>query len=74
MLFSSGTDEFPAAALRHIREKVKEITIEVAEPRAEEVDRLGIWPEHTMQALAAAGLLGLHVSERLGDWDKGYRA
>lgn len=62
MLMTSGVEEFPSATLRSIRAKAREIALQVTEPRAEEVDRDAFWPEHTMQALASEGLLGLHVS------------
>ena len=60
-----------AAELRQI---VEEIAIRVALPRAEEVDRDRLWPGHTFQALAEAGLLGLHVPEDLGGSGEGLLA
>ena len=43
----------------------------MASPRAAEVDERQLWPEHSMRALAEAGLLGLHVPERLGGLGEG---
>jgi isovaleryl-CoA dehydrogenase len=41
---------------------------------AEDVDRSGRWPERGMRALADAGLMGLHVPERLGGHGQGLLA
>ena len=60
--------------LEDLRIRVEEITSEVIAPRAEEVDRQAVWPEHSMRALADAGLLGLHVPVELGGLGQGLRA
>jgi isovaleryl-CoA dehydrogenase len=71
MFLMSSSEEFASTALRSIREKAREIAVTVAAPRADEVDRESVWPEHTMRALAQEGLLGLHVPERLGGLGQG---
>lgn len=43
-------------------------------PQAERVDREAAWPEHSLRALAEAGLLGLHVPARLGGHEQGLLA
>lgn len=50
---------------------MRELAATVAAPRAAEVDERRIWPEHTFQALAGAGLMGLHVPEELGGHGQG---
>lgn len=64
-------EEFSSAALRDLREKARSIAHTVAAPRAAEVDENGTWPAHSMKALADAGLLGLHVPQRLGGLGQG---
>ena len=54
--------------------QARAVAREVIAPRAEEEDRAGQWPEAAMRALAAAGLMGLHVPERLGGHGHGLRA
>lgn len=60
--------------LRTLRQKAESIAVNVAAPRAEEVDRDAIWPRHTFDALADAGLLSLHVPTRLGGQGQGLTA
>ncbi|MEX2535705.1 MAG: acyl-CoA dehydrogenase family protein [Trueperaceae bacterium] len=57
--------------LRTLRERAETVAIEVAAPNAAQVDADAQWPEATMQALAQAGLLGLHVPVRLGGHGQG---
>lgn len=64
-------DDLLSSRLRVLRDKAEVVAREVAAPRAEEVDRTGTWPEHTMQALAAEGLMGLHVPRKLGGEGQG---
>ena len=64
-------DSLLSSRLRVLRDKTEVVAREVAAPRAEEVDRKGVWPEHTMDALAAAGLMGLHVPRTLGGEGQG---
>lgn len=43
-------------------------------PYADEIDRNFLWPEHSMRALAEAGLMGLHVPKMLGGQGQGLLA
>lgn len=43
-------------------------------PHAERVDKEGVWPEHSMNALAAAGLFGLQVPAAFGGHGQGLLA
>lgn len=53
---------------------VESIIESAVAPFAEAVDRDCTWPVHSMQALAAAGLLGLQVPENLGGHGEGLLA
>lgn len=57
-----------------LRSRVQEIAADEIAPRASEVDAELMWPEHSMRALAEAGLLGLHVPKRLGGHEEGLLA
>lgn len=59
------------ASLRHTAE---EVTARRIEPMAEKVDRDYIWPAHSMDALADAGLMGLQVPEQFGGHGQGLLA
>lgn len=65
---------FLSPRVSELRDRAEEIAIRVALPRAVEVDRDRLWPAHTFQALAEAGLLGLHVPEDLGGCGEGLLA
>ena len=65
------SEDFGSPGLRDIRERAATVAHNVAAPRAAEVDEGRVWPEHSMKALADAGLLGLHVPERLGGLGQG---
>lgn len=58
--------------------RLKHETLQIVErdvaPMAERVDRECLWPRHTMEAMAAAGLLGLQVPEKLGGHGQGLLA
>lgn len=60
-----------SAKVSRLRELAEDIARSVAAPRAAEVDARRIWPKHTFDALAEAGLLGLHVGEDLGGHGEG---
>lgn len=64
-------EEFSSSALRSIRQQACEIARDVAAPEASEVDEQSLWPAHTMKALSQAGLLGLHVPQRMGGLGQG---
>jgi isovaleryl-CoA dehydrogenase len=68
------TDELFSTGLRDLRLAVEAVVAEVVRPRAEEVDREGQWPEHSMRALGQAGLLGLQVPRQLGGHGQGLLA
>jgi isovaleryl-CoA dehydrogenase len=51
--------------LDDVRARAADVAMEIA-PIAPEVDRDARWPRHSMEALAARGLLGIHVPQRLG--------
>jgi isovaleryl-CoA dehydrogenase len=57
--------------LRGLRRRAEAVASEVAAPNAALVDAQARWPEETMAALGEAGLLGLHVPERLGGHGQG---
>ena len=65
------SEEFASSSLRDIRKKAQAIAETIAAPKAAEVDELRAWPAHTMDALGKAGLLGLHVPQRLGGLGQG---
>jgi isovaleryl-CoA dehydrogenase len=68
------TDELLTTGLRELRLRAESVVDEVIRPRAEEVDREGRWPEHSLRALAQAGLLGLQVPKRHGGHGQGLLA
>ena len=66
-------DGIPVSVGR-LRERADEVGRTVVAPRAAEVDETGAWPEHSMSALAAAGLMGVQVPETLGGHGQGLLA
>ncbi|WUR15648.1 acyl-CoA dehydrogenase family protein [[Empedobacter] haloabium] len=52
----------------------RQIVEDTVLPHAEQVDRDGSWPEHSMRAFAQAGLLGLQVPGILGGHGQGLHA
>ena len=60
-----------SAALRAHVATASEIATTVTRAHAEEDDRLARWPHETMQALAAAKLLGLNAPRRVGGHEEG---
>lgn len=60
-----------SSKLGHLRDQVAAIVEVDIAPMAERVDREYMWPAHSMSALAAAGLLGLQVPEKLGGHGQG---
>ncbi|WP_159347320.1 acyl-CoA dehydrogenase family protein [Roseomonas harenae] len=62
------------AAPERFRALAAEIGMSVLAADADEVDRAGRWPERGMCALAEAGLMGLHIPERLGGHEQGLLA
>jgi alkylation response protein AidB-like acyl-CoA dehydrogenase len=60
-----------SAALRAHVATASEIATTITRAHAEEDDRLARWPQETMQALAAARLLGLNAPRRAGGHEEG---
>lgn len=65
---------FLSEKLQELRSTAEEVSQQAIAPHASEVDRESLWPRHAFQALAAAGLMGLHVPERLGGHGQGLLA
>ncbi len=63
-----------AKSLKVVLQTVQQIALEVAAPRAAEVDQLGLWPQHTLRAMQSAGLGGLVVPVAQGGLGLGMRA
>lgn len=64
-------DSLLSSHLLELRSRAEEVASRCLAPRAEEVDRDCLWPRHGLEALAEAGLLGLHVPRRLGGQEQG---
>ena len=62
------------SSIPQLQTRVAQIVAEHIAPMAEQVDEQCLWPEHTLRAMAQAGLLGLHVPERLGGSGQGLLA
>lgn len=63
-----------SSKLRDLLSAAEAVAREHIAPEAERVDREAVWPEHSLRALAEAGLLGLHVPARLGGHEQGLLA
>ncbi len=61
-------------AAEGLRKVAAELSATVLTNRCEETDREGHWPESSLRALADAGLMGLHIPERLGGHEQGLLA
>lgn len=66
-------EEILSSKVLELRSIAEEVAREIA-PHSERVDRECLWPEHSMRALAEAGLMGLHVPKRLGGHGQGLLA
>lgn len=64
-------DNFLSSNLIALKTTVERVAENDITPFAEQVDREGAWPAHSMKALAAAGLLGLQVPTQLGGHGQG---
>ena len=62
------------ADLLKLRDVARDIAKQVLAPNAHEVDQSAAWPTDGMEALAQAGLMGLHVPLRLGGHEQGMLA
>lgn len=67
-------DELLSTDILALRTTAEKITRDVIAPKSQQVDQDCAWPEHSLRALAAAGLLGLHVPKRLGGLEQGLLA
>ena len=55
-----------STSIEQLRQTAEEVGRSVLAAQCEQVDGEGQWPEQGLKALADAGLMGLHVPERLG--------
>lgn len=60
--------------LAELKEVTEQVTDKEIASLAAQVDRDSLWPEHSMKALAAAGLLGLQAPHELGGHGQGLLA
>ncbi|OZG69742.1 acyl-CoA dehydrogenase [Hahella sp. CCB-MM4] len=67
-------EELLSASIVNLSNIARDVSIRDIAPRADAVDSNAEWPSHSMQALAEAGLLGLHVPKRLGGHEQGLLA
>jgi isovaleryl-CoA dehydrogenase len=67
-------DELLTDRILALRETAEEVTRREIAPKSGAVDENCAWPEHSLRALAEAGLMGLHVPERLGGHGEGLLA
>lgn len=68
------TSPYFSPQLDRLNATMRDVAGTVAAPRAAGVDEDRIWPEHTFQALAQTGLMGLHAPEDLGGLGQGLLA
>ncbi|WP_309085640.1 acyl-CoA dehydrogenase family protein [Chelativorans sp.] len=62
------------SSIEALRRKAAELSASVIAVDCDAVDHDGKWPAHGLKALADAGLMGLHVPERLGGHGQGLLA
>ena len=63
-----------SSGIRALQETARRTAAEVLAPEAPRVDAEAMWPARGIRAIAAAGLLGLHVPRRLGGLEEGMLA
>jgi alkylation response protein AidB-like acyl-CoA dehydrogenase len=63
-----------AAKIEELRTVAALVARDILAPEAQKVDQTSQWPSGGMRALGDAGLLGLHVPERLGGHQEGLLA
>ena len=66
--------QFLSQKLQELRSTVEEVVQYGIAPHAETVDREYLYPRHSLKALGEAGLMGLHVPQRLGGHEQGLTA
>lgn len=64
----------PKDPIEELAARARALAAEVLAPRAEQTDAEAAWPSEQLQAIADAGLMGLHVPKRLGGHELGLRA
>lgn len=57
-----------------VLKRVEEICKEVVGPKAEQVDKESVWPQHSLQAMQVAGLAGLVIPKESGGLGHGLLA
>jgi alkylation response protein AidB-like acyl-CoA dehydrogenase len=67
-------EHFFSSSVQQLQATARQVTEEAIEPRAAEVDAQCLWPAHSLQALAEAGLMGLQVPQALGGHGQGLLA
>jgi isovaleryl-CoA dehydrogenase len=60
--------------LEELRSTFQQVAQRDIAPHAAKVDQESLYPHHSFEALAEAGLLGLHVPQRLGGLEQGLTA
>lgn len=60
--------------LRSLRAQFAKVAQEVLAPKAAYVDKHAVWPKHSFDALAEAGLMGLVVPRRAGGLEESFTA
>lgn len=61
-------------AIERLRSIAAELSTSVLATHRDHVDREGVWPEASLRAMADAGLMGLHIPERLRGHGQGLLA
>ncbi|TVZ40959.1 alkylation response protein AidB-like acyl-CoA dehydrogenase [Alteromonadaceae bacterium 2753L.S.0a.02] len=67
-------NEFLSESIVQLRDVVQELTAAEITPKAQQTDENATWPQHSITALADAGLLGLHVPKYYGGREQGLLA
>lgn len=64
-------DDASLSAHESLKRTAAHVSAAVLAPNAERVDKDAEWPKDSLHAIAAAGLMGLHVPRNLGGLDEG---
>lgn len=67
-------DHYLSAQVNSLQALARQVAEDQVRPLAGEVDLQCLWPAHSMNALAEAGLMGLHVPVSLGGHGQGLQA
>ena len=60
--------------IEELRATAAELSASLLASECDATDREGLWPERSLKALGKAGLMGLHIPERLGGHGQGLTA